>query len=473
LVFKFIGELDARLNPAMAEGTLDEIVVTCDGFCTQRRRPEGQVLQRRPRLNGHPLAADGVRGGKVVLDDGKAAEFGMSIGEAEQIFGPAKDDPLVDLIGRKGIDREIVAAGAKLKFDRGRLKAVDFTEVHRFLQPVRVFDEGWKNPDPIAGFAVMRGITRGEFDSYLTAWKKRAEEAGKKPDVDYNVSVTNETLFQMVSLSLAPHRLTPNGRGVWADGWSVTFKSVDEGSGLGELHVLLDMYNSSARPEPGEGDPTLTGVTLEDGTELYFGQSLDEVEQLTGASAAFGAVAGPASRSASYRVLQLDPYSFRFENGMLSGIGYGRRNETPAPFRQLWKNLTPIGDLTAGVGVTKNDFMVYLEAWRARAADGRLEHGRHYTIREDKTERFESVVISMYSDRVSQTGLRTSDMWVVNLSPPGRANQRVSRIDAICGEFTARQLSPAAQRSRSVKEVAKEMPKMELPKLEFPLPFEP
>ncbi len=79
----------------------------------------------------------------------------------------------------------------------------------------------------------------------------------------------------------------------------------------------------------------------------------------------------------------------------------------------------------------------------------------------------------MYSDRVSQTGLRVSDMWVVNISPPNRANQRVSRIDAMCGEFMARQLSPAAQRIRSVKELAKEMPKMELPKLEFPPPFAP
>jgi hypothetical protein len=470
-VFTFVGPNEANVNPRKNVGDLNAVTFTDDRFSTDRRAPEGPAITRAPRRNGQPLAPEGTRSPPVTLDDGTALAFGMPLAEAEARLGPSREGNQA-LLARAGIDREIHTPAAKLEFDRGRLRNITFLGAHRFVHPVRVFDEPWKNPDPIDDVAITRGMTRAAAAAYIERWKARAVAAGKVEGVDFRVANTNEQGWGMISVSLAPDRLTLNGRGIWSDAWSVLFAGTAQGGAMTQLSVLLDAYNSRARPPAGGPDPTLTGVTLPDGTELYFGQPLAEVEQLTGAASTTGSTlpgsTSPITGASPRRLVALRDYGLVFDQGLLSQIAYRRLDAAPAPFRQLWKNFTPVDGLEVKLGMTKEAFMAYLAAWEKRANAGRLQRDRDFHVRDVNTERSTSITVNMAPMRRSQTGAWAWDTWVVSFT--GRETPRLVSLTARAGEFSAQPPSPAAQRKRDVKELTKDLPAVELPKFEVSLP---
>lgn len=244
-----------------------------------------------------------------------------------------------------------------------------------------------------------------------------------------------------------------------------------------ELSVLLDAYNSLARPPPGAPDPTLTGARFEDGTEVYFGQAREEVEALVGALAT---LASPPTSTAEIRSMLLPSLWLTFDADRLVRIGYRKMSEPPAPFRQLWKNFTPIGEQQVTIGMTKVAFWEYLEAWEKRAEARQLQKDRDYKVRTTTSERTDAFIISM-------RGARGWDSWVVNFTAKSRP-QTVISIDASCAEFMSRPPAPSAEALQAMQKAKQKgktgpqvdvsamtapeigLPPVELPKLELKLP---
>ena len=470
--FWFSGTLRERFDPQRPVGTLESVTFTCEAFRTARRETAESVKPPVPRRNGLPLAAEGELSPPVMLDDGRTIRFGQALAEVEEMLGVvSRDDPLP--IARKGRDRQIVTAAVTFEFDTGRLANLTFNDAHGFVHPVRVFDEPWKNPDPIGELRLRRGLPRAEFQAYLEVWKKRATDAGKREGIDYRISVNPADEFsgERIYVALAPDRLTSNGRGTWNDDWSVSF-TTGRGAMVNSLSVLLDAYNTRARPLPGARDPALTGVLLEDGTELYFGQAQAEVERLIGSTATAPSTR-PGDPVLSKPRLSLAEVGLTFDAGRLAAIDFRRITEPPAPFPEQWKNLVALGERRIVMGMTRERFDEYLAAWHERASGLGLVLGKQYTVSENNSEQVQSVIIRLVSSGVSAGGRRISDTWQFSFNPRGQAPNRrwvLISVHATRGALSSSPPSAAAQRKNDIKEMAKELPKMEPPKVELPRP---
>ncbi len=457
-----------RANALRPSRTLNEVAATGDEFGTRARETDAdRAVVPAPRINGRPLAAPGVLGASVTLDDGKVVRFGQGLSDLETLLDKRSVPHRLPatLVGDR---REIVVPTVTLELALDRLECMRFDETHAFVHPVRPFEEAWRQPDPIGELRIHQGMTRAAFDAYLEAWKQRAELAGKREDYDFTASSMTDGVF---TLSLAPFRLTRNGRGIWSDSWGVTFR---DGARMQSFRVHLDAYNPSSRPAPGTRDPTFTGVTLEDGTDLYFGQALDEVERLTGASAGALPVQGGPTTGAMPRI-SLRDVAVDFDAGRLQRITYRRLAAPPAPFPQLWKNLTPVNDQSVTMGMSEQSFRDYLAAWENSLKAQGLERDRDYRMQERTSENSLGIFISMRPMAKAVGGGWRWDSWSLSFNPAGRAPNREMRlisVTAMSGAFSARPVtpSPAAQRREEVRAISKEAPKVELPPLELNLP---
>ena len=470
--FWFSGTVRERFDPKTPAGTLASVTFTCEAFRTARRETAESAKPPVPRRNGLPLAAEGVMSPPLLLDDGRTIRFGQALAEVEQTLGVASRDD-ASPIARKGRDRQIVTATASFEFDTGRLAKIRFNEAHGLEHPVRVFDEPWKNPDPIGELRLRRRLPRAEFQAYLDAWKQRATAAGKREGIDYRISVNPADEFsgEWIFVALAPDRLTSNGRGTWSDDWSVHFTTGNAAT-LSSLSLLLDAYNTHARPPPGARDPALTGVLLEDGTELYFGQAQTEVERLIGSTATSPSTR-PGDPLLSKPRLSLAEVGLTFDAGRLAAIDYRRIIEPPAPFPEQWKNLVALGERRITMGMTRENFAEYLVAWQSRASGLGLVQGKQYTVSEQNFEQVQSVNIRLASSGISAGGRRVSDTWQFSFNPRGQApNKRwvLVSLQATRGALSSSPPSPATQRKNEIKEMARELPKMDLPKVELPTP---
>jgi hypothetical protein len=216
----------------------------------------------------------------------------------------------------------------------------------------------------------------------------------------------------------------------------------------------------------------LAGVTLEDGTHLYFGQELAEVEVLTGAKAAAGGVrpksGGPARVRMALRDVSLD-----FENGYLRSVEFRRFRQPPEPFPELWKNFAPVGTSAVTPGLPEPAFREYLAHWEERLGKQGLQRGRDYRIEENSSATALSFLISMAPQRRSQAGRWIWDSWMVSFNPAGRGAQRELRLTSLIaqrGDLSTAPPSPATQRRTEAKALSGEAPKIEPPPLEFALP---
>ncbi len=472
-VFAFTSELEQKYNPRVRVGVLAEVLLTGDGFSTRGREPAGGAPRPAPRINGQPLAGPDMRGRPLVFDDGRQISFGQPLAEVEQVVSRAALAP--SPLASRQTERLMLVAAVMLEFDRDRLRSASFRADHAFRHPVRAFDEPWKNPDPIEDLAFKRGLTWTEFREYLSAWKNRAAAAGKKEGVDYWIHDDRADGCGVVTVLLGPQRLTGELMGFRTDEWVATFFD-RRGEGtlvLNSLHVLVDAFDTRGRPEPGAPDPALTGVTLEDGTQLYFGQAKAEVEQVLGVTATSIGVPGRINaRADAEQRLSLRNLSIQFDTDRLARISYRRFAEPLAPFPELWKNLVPVGELRIENGMTREKFAAYLAAWEARLAQNGIRRDKHYTVREGPaSDDFQSVEIRLPASRVSVSGAFWPDMWRVSFALSGTAPNRVwrlSTIEAVRGEFNSRPLSAAAQRRKDVREIVRDAPTVELPAIEVP-----
>ncbi len=474
-VFDFTSEMEQKYNPRVRPGVLSEVILTGDEFSTRGREPEGGAPRPAPRINGQPLAGSDARGKTLTFDDGRQVTFGQPLAEVEKTLGRTAQVPSPFELW--GPERVVLVPPVMLEFDRERLRSAQFLLGYAFRHPVRAFDETWKNPDPIGEHTFKRGLTWTEFREYLEAWKNRAAAAGKKEGVDYWIEEGRVDVAGLVRVSLAPKRLTADIHGFRTDEWMAVFVGPrgEKELVLNSLQVLVDAFSTQGRPFPGSPDPALTGVTLEDGTQLYFGQAKTEVEQVLGTTAMNTGMPGRVSARADIEQrLALRNFTIYFDTDRLARISYGRFEEPPAPFPELWKNFTPVGELQIENGMTREKFAAYLEAWEARLKQQRILRDKHYTVRDGPaSDAIQSIEIRLPASRVSVGGARWPDLWRVSFTLVGAAPNRVwklSTIEATRGEFNSRPLSAAAQRKKDARAMARDVPTIELPAIEVPRP---
>jgi len=188
----------------------------------------------------------------MLLDDGKLVYFGQHIRDAERIFScVAVDNPLRS--ARKGVDKQIRAGFVRLDFDSELLKQIEFREGYTFKHPPKPFTEPWKNFVVIEDQCTRAGMTREEFESYLRAWEKRAQELGARRresgdlgEAEYRMTMTRDAFFNDVHISMGPSRRASGG-GIWADDWHVFFSVDQPVATLKTVSAFCDQVNTIAR----------------------------------------------------------------------------------------------------------------------------------------------------------------------------------------------------------------------------------
>ena len=199
---------------------------------------------------------------KQTLDDGRVLFFGQQLTEVEALFGSvAIDDPI--RIARKGIDKLLKTDGLTLRFDTDRLKDIQFRPPYQFINPLTPYPEQWKNFDKIGAMGLRSRLSREEFLSYLQEWEKRATSLGaeKMPFGDlserqYSISIDRDEFFDAIHVSIGPSRRA-GGRGIWCDGWGISFTKTNQHSSSGKIEAELlesisafrDEFNTVARPK--------------------------------------------------------------------------------------------------------------------------------------------------------------------------------------------------------------------------------
>lgn len=463
-------------DPIAPGKPLWELTFEADEFSTLRRETKADraFVPAKPR-NGRSLAPEGELGPEVVLADGSTIRFGMGLKEAETKFNVESaefKEPSV----RPGIDRWLATVTALLQFDAGRLTGLKMDPAALAKRQILCFAEDWQNPDPIGELSIERGQSREVFGAYLAAWRKRAMLAGKREGADFwVVEPKGNSGSDEFSITFAPRRVSTLGGTPLGDGWAAAFGNSGSGrfGGLNLLALNLDAYSTAGRPKPGERDPALAGVTLEDGTRLFFGQDKREVERLLGGAAMVKSADGPPVPLGNARsLIKISPTVLTFDGEKLLAF-YQTAFESPEPFAETWKNFSPIGDLRVASGMSREKFEQYLVAWEQRSARSGFRRDGGFRIRVRRTETEEVHQILMKPARLSVFGGDWADLWFVSIMASGPASDRrweVAAITAVCGEYDSRPPpKPAPAQSKENANDQKEVrPQITPPPLKFP-----
>jgi hypothetical protein len=175
----------------------------------------------------------------------------MDVSEAEKITGQ-KATQDTSIIARNGIDLMIETESVKLKFDHGRLKAIQFKEKFDFSIRLQPFRERWMNPPVYDGVSPKPGMTVHEFDKYLEKWEAdlvrngyRRCDSGPKKDMEFSISHRTDSVLNNYFISFGPTRKTRGASGLWSSGWFFDFLPPPLGKNLLENVIVDDDDNNS------------------------------------------------------------------------------------------------------------------------------------------------------------------------------------------------------------------------------------
>jgi hypothetical protein len=194
-----------------------------------------------------------------LLDSGELVTFGQDVKEVENLCS-RKVEPTISRAYRQGIDTVINLPDVSLRFDTGRLVAIEFQFRYQYEQVLTPYREEWKNFVPVDGTRISCGMPRRAFLAYLGAWDKRARSLGARrrqsgdlASGEYAIMVDRTSYCDMIHVSLGPTRRT-GGSGRWCDGWTALFTTeLDRhrfGGTVGLLESLAafrDEFNTFAR----------------------------------------------------------------------------------------------------------------------------------------------------------------------------------------------------------------------------------
>ena len=381
---------------------------------------------------------------QIVFNDDTAVRFGDPLAEV----GPRLGENSFDVErGRPGVDRLIATTTAELFFDTGRLWRIVLKPSHLHAKPLQPFAEAWMNLGPIDGLAVGYQTTRAQFDRYLAAWKARAAAAGRREGTDYWVHDSpSDSNGDRVTVTIGPRRRLMGTGTLVGSQWHLHFTGslaarynpkTPAGS-LNEVTASDETYSTLRREraenqlpdQPRNGhplaDPRALGPTLtfDDGRTVVFGQALADTEW------AFGAVAAPANpavdRDGRLRHLAARGAILEFDSGRLRGIAFGPQHAFAHPVRPFdvaWKNPDPIGPHRLRRGLSTQDLLEYLDAWRERAvAAGKKEQEDFWLLRGTTDTGVTLAIVTLAPQRYALVGAPFhADSFVVihSPAPPG------------------------------------------------------
>jgi hypothetical protein len=213
------------------------------------------------------------------------------------------------------------------------------------------------------------------------------------------------------------------------------------------LLVFLFGFSSFAFAEPGIQE-------IAPDKKLHFGQSIQEVEAVTGKSSKTNST--PFPRKEIDREITTDSMRFEFDSGLLCTMEF--RDNFPfksplTPFRQKWMNLDNIGTNIIQPRITKRQFLGYLEVWENRAksfgvekvqpGDMRALNDHQYIIQVDKVNTidpkgvnsigFTHIAIRMGTEKKSSHGGLWENGWSIfflaDSAQPG--NHGSGQLDSI------------------------------------------
>ena len=114
--------------------------------------------------------------------------------------------------------------------------------------------------------------------------------------------------------------------------------------------------------------PEFPKQVLDEGEQVYFGQSLQEVEKL------FGVVSSDnpsrIARKGIDKIIKTKGVCLEFDVERLKGMEFEENYQfrsPPQPYAESWKNFVSIGDSRIRPNMGRDEFIAYILAWEARA----------------------------------------------------------------------------------------------------------
>jgi hypothetical protein len=190
---------------------------------------------------------------------------------------------------------------------------------------------------------------------------------------------------------------------------------------------------------------------LDNGESVYFGQSVTEVEELFSCKAV-DLVLPKISRPGIDKVIKLKNVTLRFDSGRLLDIQFEHPYQfinPPTPYPEKWKNFEPIGKMKIFGGMSRDEFLIYLNVWEERVkslgmekTNGSDRTQNQYSTNLSKRDEFmDSIHISLGSARRTGGHGRWSDGWNLSFATDydhkrkGMLTGSLKRISAFRDEF--------------------------------------
>jgi hypothetical protein len=190
-------------------------------------------------------------------------------------------------------------------------------------------------------------------------------------------------------------------------------------------------------------------LILDDGTQLRFGQDLREVEAHFSRQA--HDIPMRIARPGIDKQLELETFSLEFDSGRLRKItlkaGYKYFNP-PTPYSESWKNFPSIGSRKISEGMPRRAFLVYLAAWKRRAANLGAKRtqvgdfsGQQFSVSFQRDSFVDMVLIDMGPSRRARGGGIWCDGWIATFalpdSPSGTVPGTLESLSAFRDEFNS------------------------------------
>ena len=118
--------------------------------------------------------------------------------------------------------------------------------------------------------------------------------------------------------------------------------------------------------------------------EVYFGQSMSDIEGLVGKSAAPGK--SPVARPSVDYEIEIPGVNLSFDTGRLQSMRFFQPYDFRIPinsYPESWRNLDRTDDHAIRSGMTKEEFMAYLRAWQAGASEAEATYSSSDDLLQD------------------------------------------------------------------------------------------
>jgi hypothetical protein len=214
---------------------------------------------------------------------------------------------------------------------------------------------------------------------------------------------------------------------------------------------------------------------IEEGKTVRFGQTVEEIQRLFPGEPT--EINQPGARTGIDRRIVAKRVNIDFDTGRVAQLHF-RANfpfeaQPLTPFPEPWKNFEPMDEVRLKRQMTRDEFMVFFDAWEKRAAAMGRRRDADFRVIEKDGERLDTLTIWMRPSRAGPNGATWSDGWRVaflDQGLPPNVVPKLSTITAICGEFNSRPPNARMELFAAAKKAAKSVTAPELPKPEVPKP---